>query len=151
VVAQPAAHVERPHPVGAHVAEGHWRPGLRLWSAKAAAVAHMPEAAVGLLVRGRFGPSTAMLLPCQPVARRERPNGVRPAGPAPAVLIMPPGGGWHASGCPNHPAELGVIGDDRAAGTRRSEADRRESHRAAQEVHPHKATNNHLQKLRSAS
>jgi hypothetical protein len=32
VVALPAAHVERPHAVGAHVAEGHWRPGLRSWS-----------------------------------------------------------------------------------------------------------------------
>jgi hypothetical protein len=32
VVTQPAAHVERPHAVGAHVAEGHWRPGLRSWS-----------------------------------------------------------------------------------------------------------------------
>jgi hypothetical protein len=29
VVAQPAAHVERPHAVGAHVAQGHGRPGLR--------------------------------------------------------------------------------------------------------------------------
>jgi hypothetical protein len=29
VVALPAAHVERPHAVGAHVAEGHRRPGLR--------------------------------------------------------------------------------------------------------------------------
>jgi hypothetical protein len=31
VVAQPTAHVERPHAIGAHVAEGHWRPGLRSW------------------------------------------------------------------------------------------------------------------------
>jgi hypothetical protein len=32
VVAQPAAHVERPHAVGAHIAEGHRRPGLGSWS-----------------------------------------------------------------------------------------------------------------------
>jgi hypothetical protein len=32
VVALPAAHVERPHAVGAHVAEGHRRSGLRSWS-----------------------------------------------------------------------------------------------------------------------
>jgi hypothetical protein len=32
VVAQPTTHVERPHAVGAHVAEGHRRPGLRSWS-----------------------------------------------------------------------------------------------------------------------
>jgi hypothetical protein len=32
VVALPAAHVEPPHAVGAHVADGHWRPGLRSWS-----------------------------------------------------------------------------------------------------------------------
>jgi len=31
VVALPAAHVERPHAVGAHVAEGHGRAGLRSW------------------------------------------------------------------------------------------------------------------------
>jgi hypothetical protein len=30
LMALPAAHVERPHAVGAHVAEGHWRPGLRV-------------------------------------------------------------------------------------------------------------------------
>jgi hypothetical protein len=32
VVAQPAAHVERPHAVGAHVVEGHRRSGLGSWS-----------------------------------------------------------------------------------------------------------------------
>jgi hypothetical protein len=32
VVAQPAAHVQRPHAVGAHVAEGHRRASLRSWS-----------------------------------------------------------------------------------------------------------------------
>jgi hypothetical protein len=32
VVAQQAAHIERRHAVGAHVAEGHWRPGLGSWS-----------------------------------------------------------------------------------------------------------------------
>jgi hypothetical protein len=32
VVAQPAAHVERPHTVGARVAQCHRRPGLKSWS-----------------------------------------------------------------------------------------------------------------------
>jgi hypothetical protein len=43
VVAQPAAHVERPHAVGAHVAEGHWRSRQPPWPlpAKAAVIADM--------------------------------------------------------------------------------------------------------------
>jgi hypothetical protein len=31
VVALPTAHVQRPHAVGAYVAEGCWRPGLSPW------------------------------------------------------------------------------------------------------------------------
>jgi hypothetical protein len=32
MMALPAGHRDRPHAVGAHVAECHWRPGLRSWS-----------------------------------------------------------------------------------------------------------------------
>jgi hypothetical protein len=71
VVALPAAHVERPHAVAAHVAQCHRRPGLRSWSC-----AH----------RGRiFAPA----VPPQVPARR---NGIAEAQHKPCPVLICQGG-----------------------------------------------------------